>query len=391
MRRVRRLRRPPALDVALAAALTLLLQLELWLGERYEDAPALPGDKPTTAVLLLATTLPLAARRIHPLGAFAASIGGLTALSLVQGGGEAGGLFLLLLFAVYSAAAHSDRPVEVAALAAVAVTVHNARDPYLSGVGDQVFAPAFGAAGFVLGRIVHARGRRADRAEASAAEAIAQERARLARELHDVVAHSVSVMVMQAKGGSAVLESDPARAREAFATIESSGRQAIDELRRMLGLLRADERDAATGGPLQPQPGLVRLPALVDEVRAAGLDVVLRVEGEPVALPPGEDLSAYRIVQEGLTNVLKHAGATRAEVTLRWSAGALEVEVADDGGGGRHVETDGTVVAVLPSSGRGLVGMRERVALFGGELVAGPRPGGGFAVRARLPVREAAA
>jgi signal transduction histidine kinase len=198
-------------------------------------------------------------------------------------------------------------------------------------------------------------------------------------------------MVMQAKGGSAVLESDPARAREAFATIESSGRQAIDELRRMLGLLRADERDAATGGPLQPQPGLVRLPALVDEVRAAGLDVVLRVEGEPVALPPGEDLSAYRIVQEGLTNVLKHAGATRAEVTLRWSAGALEVEVADDGGGGRHVETDGTVVAVLPSSGRGLVGMRERVALFGGELVAGPRPGGGFAVRARLPVREAAA
>ena len=234
------LRRPPALDVALAAALTVLLQLELWLGETYEGEPAFPGDRTATAVLLLGVTVPLAWRRVHPRAAFAASMLALSVLSLWQGGAEAGGLFLVLLIAVYSAAAWSDRPLEVAAIAAVTLIAHGLRNPWSEGLGDYLFAPAFCAAGFVLGRIVHARGRRAQQAEASAAEAIAAERARLARELHDVVAHSVSVMVMQAKGGSAVLDSDPDRARTAFRTIESSGRQAIEELRLMLGLLRGD-------------------------------------------------------------------------------------------------------------------------------------------------------
>ena len=146
---------------------------------------------------------------------------------------------------------------------------HGLRNPWSEGLGDYLFAPAFCAAGFVLGRIVHARGRRAQQAEASAAEAIAAERARLARELHDVVAHSVSVMVMQAKGGSAVLDSDPDRARAAFHTIESSGRQAIEELRLMLGLLRGDADE--TAADRSPQPGLARLPALIESIRSAGL------------------------------------------------------------------------------------------------------------------------
>ena len=386
------IRRPTVLDAVLAAAATLLLQAELWLGERYEGVPAFPGDRTATSVMLLLVTVPLAWRRARPRAAFAGSMLALTVLSAWQGGAEAGGLFLVLLFAVYSAAAWSDRPWEVAALATLAVVVHNIRDEHLQGFGDHIFAPTFCVAGFVLGRIVHARGRRAEDAEAAAVEAVAAERARIARELHDVVAHSVSVMVMQAKGGSAILAADPDRAREAFATIESSGRQALEELRRMLGLLRDDgvgdadrarvgtaDADGANGR--HPQPGLARLPALVEETRAAGLDVRLVVTGEPGSLPPGEDLSAYRIVQESLTNVLKHAGASSAEVQVRWRPDALELAVADDGRGVSELD--------LPSSGRGVLGMRERVALFGGTFAAAAaREGGGFEVRAVLPRGE---
>ena len=219
---------PPLPDVALAAGLTVLLQLELWLGERYEGEPAFPGDRTATAVMLVGVTVPLAWRRVHPRAAFAVSMLALTILSLWQGGAEAGGMFLVLLIAVYSAAAWSDRPLEVVAITAVTLLAHDLRNPQAEDLGDHVFAPAFCAAGFLLGRIVYARGRRAEVAEASAAEAIADERARLARELHDVVAHSVSVMVMQAKGGNAVFDRDPERARAALQTIESSGRQAIE-------------------------------------------------------------------------------------------------------------------------------------------------------------------
>ena len=371
------LHRPPVLDVALAVALTVLLQLELWLGETYEDAPAFPGDRTATALLLLGVTVPLAWRRVHPRAAFAASMLALSVLSLWQGGAEAGGLFLVLLIAVYSAAAWSDRPLEVAAIAAVTLLAHDLRNPWSKELSDHLFAPAFCAAGFVLGRIVHARGRRAQQAEASAAEAIAVERARLARELHDVVAHSVSVMVMQAKGGSAVLDSDPDRARAAFHTIESSGRQAIEELRLMLGLLRGDGTADGAAADRSPQPGLARLPALVESVRSAGLAVELREEGEPARLPAGEDVSAYRIVQESLTNTLKHARAKRASVTLRWSEDTVELEVVDDGDGGNGAD--------VLSSGRGVIGMRERATMFGGTLTAGPRHEGGFRVHARLP------
>jgi signal transduction histidine kinase len=220
----------------------------------------------------------------------------------------------------------------------------------------------------------HAADLEADRA-ALAREAVADERARIAREMHDAVAHGVSVMVLQAGAAEQVLATAPERARESLVAIQDTGREAIIELHRMLGLLR----DPAAGVLLSPQPSVDRLDALLEQVRGAGLPVELTVEGEPRRLPPGIDRSAYRIVQEGLTNALKHAGPAHASVRLRYSEWALELEVLDDGRG-----PAGT------AGGFGLVGMRERAALYGGVLAADARPGGGYALRARLPLERVA-
>jgi len=208
--------------------------------------------------------------------------------------------------------------------------------------------------------------------KARAAAAISEERARIARELHDVVAHSVSVMVLQARGGRRVLESDPAEARQAFAAIERTGHEALDEMRRLLGMLRRSDEEVA----LAPQPSLRELDRLVEQIRAAGLPVQVVREGEPRELPPGVELSAFRIVQEALTNALKHAGPARARVVIRYGADDLELEVADDGAGAGN----GSV------PGYGLIGMRERVSVYGGELEAGRQAGGGYALRVRLPL-----
>ena len=254
---------------------------------------------------------------------------------------------------------------------------HGLRNPWSDGLGDYLFAPAFCAAGFVLGRIVHARGRRAQQAEASAVEAVAAERARLARELHDVVAHSVSVMVMQAKGGAAVLDSDPDRARAAFRTIESSGRQAIEELRLMLGLLRGDAAANETPPTAARSPGSL---AFQRSSRASAQTVLLwscvkkanrRGCRQAKMCPP---IASCRRV---LTNTLKHAGAKRASVTLRWNEDAVELEILDDGDGGNRLD--------VPSSGRGLIGMRERATMFGGRLDGRP------AAHRRLPRARPAA
>jgi len=185
-----------------------------------------------------------------------------------------------------------------------------------------------------------------------------------------VVAHSVSVMVVQAQAGPHLLE-EPEQARAAFRSIEASGREALVELRRLLGILRTGDEQLAIG----PQPGLASLGSLVEQLREAGLPVDLRIEGEEAPLPAGIDLSAYRIVQEALTNTLKHAGPAEAEIVVRYSASALELEISDNGAG---------APAGVNGSGHGLVGMRERVALYGGELETGVRNGRGYAVRARL-------
>lgn len=316
-------RRSRYLDVGLATVLAVMAQLELWLGERYQGMPALPGNRVLTAVLLLGATVPLAWRRRWPLGVFLATIGSLSLMLLVQGAGEFGGGFLILLVVAYSAGAWGAALWPVLGATAVFLAVYTLRDP------------------------------------------------------NDVVAHSVSVIVMQAKGGSAVLATDPGRAREAFTTIERSGRQALEELRRMLDLL---VHDPAAAEDRRAAPGLARLDDLVRATRDAGVDVAVTVDGEPGRLSEVADLSVYRIVQESLTNVVRHAGAAHALVRLRWRADELEVSVRDDG--------PGVTALDLPSSGRGLVGMRERVAMFGGALVASPHHDGGFEVCATLPLPE---
>lgn len=217
---------------------------------------------------------------------------------------------------------------------------------------------------------------RAERAEREREEqarlAVAEERARIARELHDVVGHSVSVMTVQAAGARRLLDPDQEREREALMVVEQTGREALAEMRRLVGVLRRPEEAPA----LAPQPSLEHVDRLVEQAREAGLPVELRVEGDPVELTAGLDLTAYRLVQEGLTNAVKHARATHADVLLRYDDGHVELTVTDDGTG----DGDGE------SGGHGLVGMRERVSVYGGELEAGPRPGGGYRLRARLPI-----
>jgi signal transduction histidine kinase len=206
-----------------------------------------------------------------------------------------------------------------------------------------------------------------------AQEAVAEERTRIARELHDVVAHAISLIVLQARGGRRMLSDDPDETRRALDVIEHAGEQALGEMRRLLGLLRDDEPELT----LAPPPSLRRIDELVAGTRASGLPVEVVIEGEPVELPPGVDVSAYRIVQEALTNALKHAGPAHARVTITYARDAVDLAIVDDGPG----------VPSANGGGYGLAGMRERVAVYGGRLESGARPEGGYALRVRLPLR----
>ena len=238
---------------------------------------------------------------------------------------------------------------------------------------------------WTVGRIVRERGVR-ELAQRESAErldvereqrarlAALGERTRIARELHDVIAHSVSVMVIQAGGARTVMDSEPKRAETSLRSVERAGRDALAEMRRLLGVLDSGEDARA----LAPQPGLADIEDLVSHTRAAGLQTSLNVEGEPVVVSPALDLCAYRIVQEALTNAIKHAGPSRVKVRLRWTRGALELDVSDNGCGPIAVNGD--------STGHGIAGMRERTELYGGDIRAGAGADGGFAVQARLPL-----
>ena len=249
---------------------------------------------------------------------------------------------------------------------------------------DFVFPTGFALVAWVAGRGLSTRARlteelheasvRAQEAhEQEVARAAADERRRIAREMHDVVAHSVSVMVVQAGGARRILRRDPRRAVEAAAQIEDVGRAAMVEMRRLLGVLHHGEDETGRA----PQPTLGELDRLVERSRAAGLPVTLAVEGEPRPLPPGKDLAAYRVIQEALTNAIKHAGAAPTSVTVRWQASWLELEIVDSGGKAMN-GTNG--------SGHGLVGMEERMRLYDGTVRTGRKTGGGFEVVARLPL-----
>ena len=375
-------------DSAVAVALAVWTELDLWA--HAPPAMHVVGGRGVLAVLLLFVTLPLAVRRRAPALTLLLASGALVvgALLVSHSKGVPVGVFLAMLLAFYSVGAHCDdrRSPLVGAVAVVAIAAADlARPGTFSANGTRPAAWLAFAIAWLVGRDQRRRRHRVveleDRAarlererEEEARLAVAEERGRIARELHDVIAHSVSVIVVQAQAGPHLLE-DPERVRKVFRAIETSGRDALAELRRLLGILRSEDEQLAIG----PQPGLDSLQSLVEQVRASGLPVELRIEGEPVRLPAGIDLSSYRIVQEALTNVVKHAEDAAAEVVIRYRERALELHVVDDG---RSRATS------INGSGHGLIGMRERVALYGGTLETGPRDGGGYAVHALLPFEE---
>ena len=357
-------------------------------------APALATGAYQRALVTLALAIPLVFRRDHPVPAFAIAIavGGLQVVLDIHVITTDAAILVLL----YTLAAYSRRRISVAGLAICligsAAAVARWAPPYIGlshwiSVGLVAFAGSSLAAWVLGDSMRYRRGYYAaleDRAarlererDAQAQIAAAAERARIARELHDVIAHNVSVMVVQADGASYALDRSPERARQALAAISSTGRQALDEMRHMLGVLRsADERSGVA-----PIPGVGQLDELLDQTRASGLAVSFTVQGVPGPLPSGVALAAYRTVQESLTNVRKHGGpAARAQVLLRYCEDALVLTITDDGRG---------AAAVTDGAGHGLIGMRERVSVYGGSLEAGPRPGGGYQVTARLPLLPA--
>ena len=328
----------------------------------------------------------VAIRHRVPLGLLAATAVLIAVRTYVPPGGDGTAWGIVSLIAVYTVASERDgweASIGFALTVAVGVGIL-VHDGGALSVGNILFFGLLAGTPWVFGRAIRHRRRREQLLEERALIlerereqetrlAVEEERARIARELHDVVGHALGVIVLQAEGGRRLLGADPNETGRALQTIERTGREALTEMRRLVDMLRASEEQLA----LLPQPGLAQLEALAAQVRSAGVPVQVVIVGKQCPLPAGVDLSAYRIAQEGLTNVLKHAGPAAATVTLRYEKGAVTVEIVDNGAGGRP--------EARRASGHGLMGIRERVALFGGEVEAGPRNGGGFAVLARLP------
>jgi signal transduction histidine kinase len=369
--RVRRVS-PQVWDALLAVGVFLVAFVAVGVGS---DTGA--GDVVARFALILAACVPLAFRRRWPIGVLLVTGTATAVYPLLSSGAPTE---LALIVAAYSAASLLDRrdvtrfvlPISIiaAAIDQGAQQRHDNWVEVLVGVSFTVLLP------ILFGRIVYNRRLRIrlDR-ERAAADAVSEERVRIARELHDVVAHAIAVMVVQAGAARSVIDRDPAAATRAIAEVEATGRTGLAEMRRLIGVLTAD--DAA--GELAPQPGLAQLDELVRTVRSAGLPVEVRTSGTERALPAGVDVNAYRVIQEALTNALKHAGNAHASVRVGYGDATLDIEVVDDGSG---------PVAGADGTGHGLVGMRERVAVFGGTLETGARPGGGFLVNASFPLTE---
>jgi signal transduction histidine kinase len=380
-----RMTSPLARDRVFAVLLFAAAEIEVLASDR--------GDAPI-GLLLLATagcTLPFAIRRDHALLAACLVIASVvTTSALLTDATRYFVPFLSAMLFSYSAGAYLEGRrayVGLAVMVGGILTVTMLSPTQI--LGDYIFPTSFGAIAWLAGRAVRTRTqlteelheaalREQEAHELQALRAAADERRRIAREMHDVVAHSVSVMVVQAGGARRILERDPDRAVAAAAQIERTGREALAEMRRLLGVLGREEDDEH--GARAPQPTMAGVGALVDRAREAGLPVDLRVDGERRSLPAGLDLAAFRVVQEGLTNALKYADHAPTKVHVRWGDRALELEILDRGPGPARERMD------EGGGGHGLVGMRERVRLYGGELEAGRRRGGGFRVRAKLPL-----
>ena len=372
-----RLRLMPRRSLVLPIALALLVQVDVWGGPLALGH--MVGPRPVVSVLFAVTALSLIWSKRAPLAVLAFIVTADSAVYLVFGAPEGLGSFLPVLFAFYAVGRYSEpaNVVFAAPLTFAGIAIHDLTDPAFSFGGSDAVFYAVLASAWPIGYAFRRRALEAEvlvhEQEVSARAAEAAERARIARELHDVVGHGLSVIVLQLVAALSLLdgaEQDPLRDR--LMSVERSARDTLAEMRRLLDLV--DDGAAAT---LQPQPGLDQLERLVEDTRAAGGQIELAIRGTRADLPPGVDLAAFRIVQESLTNVLKHSRPAKAAVSVDYGPDAVLVEVLDEGAS----------IAAAPS-GRGLAGMRERVALYGGDLDVGSRPSGGFMVRARLPLRQ---
>lgn len=381
---------PRPADWLTVASLLLLAWFEIWVEPVFQTG--MPGPRLPLTMLVALTLAPLVLRRTHPLAVLTTTCVGSLAVGVVGDSDQSSFVLLLgILLATYSLAAHATSRkavVGAAVVAAAGVALSVVSLDQQSWVDVAVPALFLGAA-WLVGKEVH---RQRDSARETAEHAalvarthhlevhaaVATERARIARELHDVVAHAISVMGIQASAARRTLAPTQQAQREALLDVERLGREALDEMHRLLGVLRAGDEGEGT----HPLPDLAQLPALVADARTAGLDVAVALDDRSAglhALPPGVQLTAYRIVQEALTNVRKHAPGSRARVSLVLGPGGLEVAVADDG----------AAAVREPEMGNGLIGMRERVAMHDGTLYAGPTEERGFLVRACLPLGEA--
>ena len=368
----------PRADVLLALALFALMEVFVVTGTLMSG-----GATPLSVASAAALTLPLAWRRRAPLAAAAIVAGAIVVDDLVAGWDSAVISFPSSIIAAYSAGAHARQRRAIAALAALVVA--NLVDA-LGAPGNRAGDLALGLVVFSLVPWLAGQALRRERArtaelqelamqlaaerEQRTREAVSAERGRIARELHDIVGHAISLIAVQADAAGKLLRRDPTRAHEPLETIQETSRGALAEMRQLVGLLRDEDEEPL----LEPQPGVANLERLVEDARGAGLRVTLELTGEPVSLPATLDLAAYRIVQEGLTNVRKHAGHVRASVNIHYGASHLDVEVRN--GGDR---------AIASGRGHGLIGIRERVTLLGGDLQSGPAKNGGFVLHARLP------
>ena len=345
----------------------------------YRDPDAL------SVLLTLGATVPYYFRRHAPLAVLVVSEVAVVLLTTREY--QTGAAPTVLLVGVYTVAAWSpkrDRAIGIAALAVGLAIVSAVGIPGASGA-ELVFNAVLYTAAYLFGSTVRNRrlyleqleqraARLEQEREEEARRAVAEERLHIAQELHDVVAHSMGVIAVQAGVGAHVIDTDPDEAKKSLEAISQTSRTTLAEIRRMLGMLREDD-----GASYTPAPGLADLDRLVRDIESAGLEVDVKREGTQSDLPPGVDFTAYRIVQEALTNVLKHAGPARATVTIGYDPGNLSLEIVDDGRG---------VNGRADAGGHGLIGMRERVAVYGGSFAAGPRTGGGFGVSIQLPYEQ---
>lgn len=365
-----------ASDLIVAAVLGVFAELDVLLSGDWRGPVAI------NVLVVAAMVVSLVWRRSQPLIALFAVMGGVAALSLAFGSSQTWTSVFLSMVAVYSAVTNAPNPLIVAAVAAIAATVTTLRDPLIHSFGDAAWTSTLFGLTFVAGlggRSIRARhSALKDRAEAldreeeeRATAAAAEERRRIARELHDIISHSLGVLVLQAGAAEQVLDRDPAAVRELLGSIRATGQEAVAEMGTLLGLVRGEPETSR-----EPQPSLAELDRLITKTRQAGLPVELEITGERRRLPAALELSAFRVVQEGLTNALKHSGPSPTRVALQYRDHDLEVVVTDDGIGS----------SAGPGARRGLAGLRERVAVFNGTLEAGPGPEGGWALRARFPV-----